>query len=133
MGGSGGGSRSFGRPSQPDGGQQPKLPSDTGGGGGGGGGEQPDDCSGIDVSVTLQSPQPAVVAALRKGDLLRVQLTNGAPPILAVTQAGATAGAIIPPDIKKLVDCLNRGHKFVAEVLQVTGGAVKVRVYMEQH
>ncbi len=125
MGGSGGGSVSFGRPSQPDDVQQVDP---TQGGGGG----QPDDCSSIDVNVVLQSPQPAVVTTLRKGDLLRVQLTSGGPPILAVTQQGAAAGAIIPPDIRKLVDCLNKGHDFVAEVLQVTGGAVRVRVYMEQ-
>ncbi len=127
MGGSGGGSVSFGRPSQPDVADDPK-PS-TGGGGGGGG--QPDACLGIDINLVLQSPQPAVVSKLRKGDSLTMELTNGAPPIRAMTQSGQLAGTVIPPDIKKLTDCMKQGHKFVADVLQIKGGAVTVRVHVE--
>lgn len=128
MGGGGGGSSSFGRPSKPSGPVQAKPSAAPEGGGGGG---PSDDCFDIDINLTLQSPQPLVVAGLQKGDVLGVQLTGGQPPILAVTSAGDTAGALVPSDIKKLADCINKGHKFVAEVLQIAKGAVTVRVHME--
>lgn len=133
--GGGGGSSSFGRPTGPgtgDGSPKPKPQgTGTGGGGagGGGGGGSADDCDSLDVVVVLQSPQPKVVAKLGKGDILEVKLTGGKPPIQAVTDKGDVAGAIVPPDIQRLVDCLKKGKHFVAEVLQISGGAVKVRVH----
>lgn len=129
MGGSGGGgSRSFGRPSGPT----PPPPGGAGGGGGGGGGGgRPDPCESIDENVILQSPKPTAVAVLRNGDELALQLTGGGAPVVAVNRAGQPVGSVVVRDLATLVQCLNGGRRFVADVLRVTGGAVTVRVHPE--
>jgi hypothetical protein len=79
----------------------------------------------------LQSPQAGVVPGLRKGDPLALHLTGGGAPVVAVDQAGRTAGSIVIRDMAILLNCMKAGRRFVAEVLQVGGGAVTVRVHAE--
>src|SRR3712207_4032721 len=107
MGGSGGGSRSHGRPSVP------VVTSVSGSSGAGGSVTAANPCARLNVVVTLQSPHPEVARTVREGQQLRVQLTPD-DAIAAVTEDGRTAGAVIPPDIDTLLDCLRRGHRYVA-------------------
>lgn len=125
MSGAGGGTPNFGRPTSPS----PDAAPPPGSGGGTGG--QPDPCEKIDVRTVLQSPQPAVVVGLTRGDKLSLQLTGGGAPIIAVTQNGDVAGSIVVQEMSKLIGCLNGGRIFVADVAQITGGAIDVRVHME--
>lgn len=125
MGGSGGGGSSgFGRPSQPD---QPQPGAPVGGPGGGG----TDPCRKITFETLLQSPVPAVVAQLQVGEILHVELTNNRPPIIVLRQNGTIVGAIIPQNIRQLVDCINAGNHYVAEVVRIQGGAVTLRVRIQ--
>jgi hypothetical protein len=72
-----------------------------------------------------------VVAKLRKADILVLELTNGNAPIVAKDSSGQVAGAVVINEMNTLVNCLKAGRKFVADVLSIIGGAVKVRVHQE--
>jgi hypothetical protein len=123
MGGSGSGSRGFGKPSQPEGSQG------SGSTGGGGGGGSADECATLAFTAILQSPQPGVVQTLALGTVLNLKSTNGGPPVVAVTSDDRIAGGVIP-NINRVIDCMNNGYTFVAEVTKIDGGAVTVHVHV---
>jgi len=122
----GGGSPTFGRPSGP-------IPdtSTTPAGPVGGDGGQPDPCERIVVDTVLQSPQAEVIAGLRPGDQLRLQLTAGGAPVVAATAGGRAAGSVVIRELMVLIGCLRAGRRFVADVVQVDGGSVTVLVRPE--
>lgn len=118
MGGSGGGHVSHGR----SGGTGVVL------GGQPGGPPGSDPCAALTFVTVLQSPRPTAVAVLAVGDRLEVRQDGGSPSLLAHTAGGQVVGAVVPPDIDTMADCLAAGRRFVATVLRVSGGAVEVRV-----
>lgn len=83
------------------------------------------------ISLTnLNSPVPAVVTALRSGDVLDVHLQVGPPRILqARTSAGLVAGSITSPEMARIIECIRQGVVFVADVMSVSGGICQVRVH----
>lgn len=92
--------------------------------GSGGGGE---DCLSLRLSRWLEGPVPGVADRLGVGDVLRVELREGPPVIVAlVTGDGADAGSIVP--IARLVGCLREGIRFAAEVKTASGGSILVEV-----
>jgi len=106
--------------------------SSSGGGGGGFGSPDPGtNCQQLRFVATVQSPQPDAVAALAVGDVLNVVLVAGTgttPSVIEVQRAdGTTVGALID-HVTELLRCLQDGFQFVAEVLEISGGAVRVRV-----
>lgn len=136
-GGGGGGGRDDGyqapRPAKPtspitsDGGVIGGV--EGGGGSGGAGGPEGDACD-IVQTAALNSPQPSVVARLGAGDRLDVML-GGTParPILEVRDAsGAVAGSLTHRGHVAIIDCINRGHDYLAVVVEKSGGMVTVRV-----
>ena len=107
----------------------------SGGGGGGGrgggfasGGEQAD-CGALRFTAALQSVQPDAVANLSVDEILTVALrTDGHPPVIeARTAAGVVVGAIIQR-VPDLLRCIQDGYNYVAEVLEIDGGHVRVAV-----
>ena len=87
------------------------------------------DCGTVRFETDLASPQAAVVATLRVGEVLRVQLdsTGERVVVAAVTTAGAAAGSIATR-AAQLVRCIQSGYSYTAEVLEVAGGVVRVSV-----
>jgi hypothetical protein len=100
--------------------------------GGGGGGGEPDPCALVEVT-NLNSPNRAVLAALRPGDLLNVVFQAGPPQQLLAQQiAGAIAGSITSPSMLQIIQCITtRGVSYVAEVISVRGAICQVRVRMQ--
>jgi hypothetical protein len=110
-----------------------RPPVGKGGGGGGGGGRRPtgdggDPCACFVDRVVLASPKPTVIAKLSKNDILKVELKDGKPPVLAVTEGGEVAGTIIPTDLSTLVDCIKTGHQYEANVITIDGGSCTVEI-----
>lgn len=101
------------------------------GGSGGGGGPGPEipeiDCTRISERTVLNSPAPDVVGRLTKGDLLDVKVLNGTS-LVAVTEDGDIAGALTPPLLPRIVECIDAGFEYVAIVLSVSGGECRVHV-----
>jgi hypothetical protein len=108
----------------------------SGGGGGGsrggdfgssGGGAA--DCGDLRFAATLQSVQPDAVAELSVDEILHVALrTDGHPPVIEVrTTGGVVVGALIQR-VPDLLRCIQAGYEYVAQVLQIDGGNVRVEV-----
>lgn len=102
-------------------------------GGGGGGGDFPPpsreiDCTQLSFETTLDSPQPGV-ESLAVGEVLDVDLReeDGVRNIAALKKSGELMGSITT-HLTELLRCIQSGHNFEAEVLDVEDGAVRVRV-----
>lgn len=101
------------------------------GSGGGGWANEPsvDTCVSLRETTTLNSPQKAVISSLSVGSLLDVTLSSqGKAVIVQALYQGQVAGTITSSIIQKLAECINGGHQYVAEVIDVKGGACKVRI-----
>jgi hypothetical protein len=105
------------------------------GSGGGGGGtphdDRPVDCENLSIPTVLNSPVAKVVATLKKGDRLVVvqNKSAGYSRLEAEAPNGKVAGSLTPDELLDIVDCMNRGHKYVAIVTSEPEGAVvKVRI-----
>lgn len=97
-------------------------------GGGGGGGPLP--CAGLSFETYLAAPRPELVPTLTAGSQLRLRLDDGGQAILADAPDGRVAGAIVPAAdvMDRLADCIEQGNQFMAVVLAVSGGLVRVHV-----
>ena len=101
------------------------------GSGGGGWASEPtvDTCATLREITTLNSPQRAIIVLLHVGDLLDVTVsTQGKAVIVQALYQGQVAGTITSSIIQKLAECINGGHIYVAEVIELNGGACKVRI-----
>jgi len=98
------------------------------GGSGAGGGSGDDNCD-INETAPVNSPQPAVVRTLSVGDVLAVQVA-GAPPrrTLQVVAPAGVAGSLTHRGALALVNCIDAGHSYEAEVITLNGGQVTVRI-----
>lgn len=100
--------------------------------GGGGGspyfGDEVPDCSKLRIRTNLGSPDPKVVATLKKGDVLAVVYEPPRGPLYVETSKGKRAGSILTGDQVKLISCIADGHTYAAEVLSVSGGKCEVEI-----
>lgn len=89
------------------------------------------DCEGISIPTLLNSPVAKVVATLKKGDRLTVvqDKSAGFSRLEAHTPGGKVAGSLTPNEVLDIINCMNKGHKYVAVVTNdPAGGVVKVRI-----
>lgn len=95
-----------------------------------GGGSTQIPCANLIERTYVNSPVPGIVAALKAGDVLEVQLQVGTQPaaLLAVAASGSTAGTLTPPRLPQIIDCMQQGYLYIALVLEVNGGQVKVEI-----
>lgn len=107
----------------------PKIPNRPGAGGSGGaGGTGVDPCA-IFQQAPLNSPRPSVVATLNVGDSLDVVLNLGGPrPILEVHAPAGVAGALTHTGHMRIVECIQNGHQYIAEVVNRSGAAITLQV-----
>lgn len=69
----------------------------------------------------LNSPDPAVIRLLRRGDMLALQIQGRS--LVALTPDGKRAGSVTSRWLVNLLECIEEeGWTYVAEVKQVTGG-----------
>ncbi len=103
--------------------------SGPGGSGGGGGPEiwTEIDCTRISEITVLNSPDPDVVSGLKKGEVLDVKVYKETS-LVAVTEDGEIAGALTPPLLPQIVECIEEGFEYVAIVLSVSGGECRVHI-----
>ena len=110
----------------------------SGGGGGGsssdnwrvgtGGAGGNDECA-ITERTVLNSPNAAVVGTLSVGDVLDIVLeTQPRNRLVANTQQGQTAGSITSTRIVDIIECIQNGSSYEAEVLSINAGKVEVEI-----
>lgn len=93
--------------------------------------DQPsDDCTRLSQQTTLNSPNRSVLGQLKKGDVLDVQVNKqGKGVVVEALHEGQVAGTITSSIIQRLAECVEKGHEYVAEVIDhVQGGACRVHV-----
>jgi hypothetical protein len=95
-------------------------------GGGRGGSDTSSNCASLDQTVTLNSPNASVIKTLTAGDRLNIELQGSS--VVALTQSGAIAGSITFAGIASLKRCLQKGHAYIATVIQVIKGNCEVRI-----
>lgn len=87
-----------------------------------------DECNIVERTV-LNSPVAEVIETTRVGDVF--QLALEAEPrtrVVAKTPDGQTAGAITSPSLADIIECIQSGNSFEAEVTAVAGGRVEIEV-----
>lgn len=111
----------------------------SGGGGGGSSSEDwrgpgtgsasgDDKCAIVERTV-LNSPDPAIVAGLSVGEILLVELeTQPRSRLVAKTAAGAIAGAVTSTSIVDIIECIQNGSVYEAEVLAINAGKVEIEI-----
>lgn len=94
--------------------------SGKGSGSGGGGGSAGDRCSALAIRTHLQSPNSVVLATLRVGSKLSLQLDSKGR--ISAMKGNAVAGPVLGKEVAQLVECMNKGHAYVARVVTLDGG-----------
>lgn len=90
-----------------------------------------DSCERLASETTLTSPDRAVISLLNNGTLLDVEVDDsGARPVVRAMYQGQIAGSITSSIIQRLVECIEDGYQYVAEVQSVQGGTCRVRVHI---
>jgi hypothetical protein len=92
------------------------------------------DCASLFEKTVLNSPDPIILAQLKKGDILSVEiLPRGTKKVLvALTANGKPAGSITSAALAKIISCIeNETFSFAAEVVDIHGGACTVFIRPE--
>lgn len=86
-------------------------------------------CSNV-RNAPLNSPQQGVVAGLKVNDRLYVHLDKGTGrAILQVRDlSGVVAGSLTFLGHLYLIECIELGHSYEAVVLNISGGAIQLRI-----
>jgi hypothetical protein len=105
-----------------------------GGGSGGGGGITASPslaCDKLIFQTPLNSPVPAVIVSLKKGDRLEVVAASDTGPVVVRDAKGRAAGSITSAQLLDLLACLALKFRYFATVLSVSGGNVQVEIRPE--
>lgn len=83
------------------------------------------DCDIVEV-VPLNSPKAPIVAKLKLGDKLSVEIVGGS--VVARDSAKNIAGSLTPRRLADLIACINKGREYVAIVRSLKGALCEVEV-----
>ena len=88
-----------------------------------------DACETLNQQLALNSPNPKILKLLKTNDILEIrsQKVNGAVIVEAIYQ-GDVAGTITSTIFQRIADCIEKGFEYVAQVVDVQGGACRVNV-----
>jgi hypothetical protein len=84
-------------------------------------------CELLIMKTNLASPDPVVLATLKKGDELEVVSASPTGPAQAMAK-GKIAGSIVTPQLMLLLNCIEQGFNYVAIVRRLDGGLCEVEV-----
>lgn len=88
-----------------------------------------DNCTRLTFPAVLSSPEPTVVDTLVVGQLLNVVLNDrGGVRIAELQTADGRLAGTLTTSLPELFRCIDRGNSYVAEILSIDGGAVRVQV-----
>lgn len=101
-------------------------------GGDGGGGVGPNDsqpsCESLRERTTLNSVNPTALTSLKVSEILTIAAQSPTGPLAAMRQSGVILGAITSPSAARILECIQDGHVYVAEVISINGGQIVVLV-----
>lgn len=98
------------------------------GGDGGGAGGGLDKCSFIERTI-LNSPNPDVVSKFAGGEILSVVLeAQPRKRVVVKTVTGNLAGAVTSTRLVDIIECLEAGFGYEAEIISILGGRIEIEV-----
>lgn len=101
----------------------------SGSGGGSGFWESQDSCDTLVIDTQLSSPKPDIIADIAVGDLLDISTqTIGTTTVVVALRNGEVAGGLASPKIRRLLECLAGGTRYIARVTEKNDGQIRVRV-----
>ncbi|MBK8816596.1 MAG: hypothetical protein IPN42_14320 [Methylococcaceae bacterium] len=101
----------------------------SGSSGGSGFWESQDSCDTLVIDTQLSSPKPDVIADIAVGDLLDISAQPmGTTTVVVVLHKGKVAGGLASPKIRRLLECLAGGTRYVARVTDKNDGQIRVSV-----
>lgn len=98
---------------------------------GSGGGSSQDRCGSLVVETTLNSPVAQVIRGVKVDDVLSVEIEvspTRVKTLVAKTASGDIAGALTPPSLITIINCIEGGFEYEAVVLEKSAGLVRVRI-----
>lgn len=87
-----------------------------------------ENCEDLVINTNLASPQADIIRNLDEGDLLSIRAVTDQGPIQAFDTKGHLAGTIISREQVRLLNCINRGTTYQAEILSIKNGQCKVQI-----
>jgi hypothetical protein len=89
-------------------------------------------CEALSQQTTLNSPNKAVLSQLTKGTELDVRVNKADKAVIVeAVHKGQIAGTITSSVIQRLAECVEEGYDYVAEVLDIQGGACRVHIRLK--
>jgi hypothetical protein len=85
-------------------------------------------CEDLVINTNLASPQALIVNNLNEGDILSIHAITDQGPIQALDENGQVAGTIISREQVRLLNCINKGTQYEAEVISVGNGQCQVQI-----
>jgi hypothetical protein len=82
-------------------------------------------CDRLSTETAVQSPNPEIVGRLSVGQLLTVQLDHRT---VFVYLGREIVGTLIFAGLPRLIECIEQGFTFVAEIVQISGPDCRVKV-----
>ena len=85
-------------------------------------------CEDLVINTNLASPQAVVVNNLTEGEILSIHAITDQGPIQAFDENEQIAGTIISREQVRLLNCINKGIQYEAEVLSVRNGQCEIQI-----
>lgn len=95
--------------------------------GGGGSGCVGNICSSLFERIILSSPVPEVIAKLKQGSVLQIELIDQGRILVAIFH-GERAGSIISPKLIEFIECIQTGFEYIAIVDSIDGGQCQTTI-----
>ena len=86
------------------------------------------DCAKLNEETTLNSVDSAVLATVKKDDVLTVHAQSPRGPLVALGRNGTIVGSITSASLARFLDCIEKGFEYVFRVQSIKGGQVIVVV-----
>lgn len=83
----------------------------------------------LNIATQVINPKPNLTNQLVMGDVLIVALDSNLVTIQ--NNQGQIIGTIAPPNIDKLIDCINQGNFYNAIITEINGGYIRVQVSLQ--
>ena len=98
----------------------------------GNGGEPRDpyelDCSALSFNTAINSPKPEVVAVIAVQQQLELRL-QGNIVVVGIPEVQDVLGSINHTNTLRLIECMRKGHEYVATIREIQDGLVRIFVH----
>lgn len=93
-----------------------------------------DPCKVLRIETNLMSPQADQMKSVRQGDTLPVRLQHdqGRAYAAVLNASGKPIGTIGSEEAITLIECIDKGHVYSADILSMDGGTCRVLVHLEK-